>query len=293
MDHLRLDLRQALRTFVKNPGFTGVVVLTLALGIGANTAIFSLLDQVLVRLLPVKAPERLVLLHGPGSFSGRVSSHSNSFEPMSHPMFERLRDGNSIFAGMLAEYTTSVHLGDGGRTEDVHGDLVSGTYFEALGLKPALGRLFTREDDRVAGAHPLVVLGHGFWTRHFGADPGVVGRTVRVNDHPMTIVGVAPAGFHGIEVGESVEVYVPLAMQQQVMPTWPKALGDWRTRWLTVIARLKDDVSLPQATAAVNVLYGQLLQEDLATVNGPSDRYHCGEMPDLSAMSSRLCLPSD
>src|SRR5437899_3325936 len=83
-------------------------------------------------------------------------------------------DRNSVFAGMLAEYTTSVHLGDGGRTEDVHGDLVSGTYFETLGLQPALGRLFTREDDRVAGAHPLVVLGHGFWTRHFGADPGVV-----------------------------------------------------------------------------------------------------------------------
>ena len=276
MDDLRLELRQALRTFVKNPAFTAIVVLTLALGIGANTAIFSLLDQVLVRLLPVKEPERLVLLHGPGPFSGRVSSHASSFEPMSHPMFERLRDGNSVFAGMLAEYTAAVHLGAGGRTDDVHGDLVSGTYFETLGLPPAVGRLFTRDDDRVAGAHPLVVLGHGFWTRRFGADRSVVGRTVRVNDHPMTVIGVAPAGFHGIEVGESVDVFVPLAMQAQVMPTWPNAIGEWRTRWLTVMARLKDGVSVPQATAAINVLYGQLLQEDLATVKTPSDRFRIG-----------------
>jgi predicted permease len=273
MDDLRLDLRQALRSFAKNPAFTAVVVLTLALGIGANTAIFSLMDQVLVRLLPVKDAQRLVLLDGPGSFSGRTSSHSNTFIPMSHPMFERLRDGNTVFAGMLAEYTTSIHLGEGGQTDDVRADLVSGTYFETLGLAPAAGRLFTREDDRVAGGHPVVVLGHGFWTRRFAADRGVIGRTVRVNDHPMTVVGVGPPGFHGIEVGESVDVYVPLAMQQQVQPTWPKALGDWRTRWLTVVGRLKDDVSLPHATAAVNVLYGQLLQEDLATVKAPSDRF--------------------
>jgi hypothetical protein len=127
MDDLRLDVRQALRSFVKNPAFTAVVVLTLALGIGANTAIFSLMDQVLVRLLPVKEPERLVLLQGPGPFSGRVSSHSNTLETMSHPMFEHLRDQSTVFSGVLAEYTASIHLGEGGQTDDVRGDLVSGT----------------------------------------------------------------------------------------------------------------------------------------------------------------------
>jgi predicted permease len=284
MDDLRLDVRQALRSFVKNPAFTAVVVLTLALGIGANTAIFSLMDQVMMRLLPVKDPQRLVVLQSPGPFSGRSSSHSNTLVPMSHPMFEHLRDGSTVFQGVLAEYTTSIHLGEGGQTDDVNGDLVSGTYFETLGLRPALGRLFTRDDDRVPGGHPIVVLGHGFWTRRFGADRGILGRSLRVNDHPMTVVGVAPAGFHGIEVGESVDVYVPLAMQPQVLPTWPRGLGDWRTRWLTVMARLKDGVSVAQATASVNVLYGQLLREDLATVKTPSDRFR------IAFLQKRLVL---
>jgi len=275
MDDLRLDIRQALRGFLKNPAFTAVVVLTLALGIGANTAIFSLMDQVLVRLLPVKEPARLVLLHAPGPFSGRMSSHYNSFLPLSGPMFERLRDGNTVFDGMLAEYPSAVHFGAGGQTDDVRGDLVSGTYFDTLGLRPAAGRLFTRDDDRVAGAHPVVVISHGYWTRRFAANPSVIGSTVRVNDHPMTVVGVAPAGFHGIEVGETTDVYVPLAMQKQVLPTWPadRGIGDWRTAFLTVIGRLKKDVSREQASASLNVLYGQLLREDLATVKTPSDRF--------------------
>jgi predicted permease len=273
MDDLRLDVRQALRSFVKNPAFTAVVVLTLALGIGANTAIFSLMDQVLVRGLPVRDPERLVVLNGPGPFSGSSHSHSNTLTTMSHPMFEAIRDRNTVFSGVLAENRVPIHFGAGGQTDEVDGDLVSGTFFETLGLDAAAGRLFTREDDRVAGAHPLVVLGHGYWSRRFAADPGIIGSTVRINDHPMTVIGVAPAGFHGIEVGSSVDVYVPLAMMSQVMPTWTKGLGDWRTRFLIVMARLKDGVSREQASAATNVLYGQLLREDLATITTPSTRF--------------------
>ncbi|HEU0105138.1 MAG TPA: ABC transporter permease, partial [Vicinamibacteria bacterium] len=284
MEKLMQDLRYAVRSLLASPGFTVIAVLTLALGIGANTAIFSLMDQVMMRLLPVKDPGRLVLVQGPGPFSGRASSHSNTVQTMSHPMFEHLRDAGTVFSGVLAEYTASIHLGDGGQTDDVHGDLVSGTYFETLGLRPALGRLFTPDDDRVPGGHPVVVLGHGFWTRRFAADRGVLGRSLRVNDTAMTVIGVAPAGFHGIEVGESVDVYVPLAMQQQVLPTWPRALGDWRTRWLTVMARLKDGVSVAQATASVNVLYGQLLREDLATVKTPSDRFR------IAFLQKRLIL---
>jgi predicted permease len=284
MHDFGLDARQALRSFTKNPAFTAVIVLTLALGIGANTAIFSLMDQVLVRLLPVPEAERLVVLDGPGPSSGTTHSHSETLTPMSHPMFERLRDGNSVFSGVLAEFTTAVHFGAAGQTDEVRGDLVSGTYFDTLGLHPAAGRLFTKDDDRVPGGHPLVVLGHGFWTRRFAADPRMIGAAVRINDQPMTIIGVAPAGFHGIEVGESVDVYLPLAMQPQVIPTWSKGIGDWRTRWLTVVARLKDGVSLPQADAAINVLYGQLLQEDLATVKTPSDRFR------IAFLQKRLVL---
>jgi predicted permease len=273
MDDIGIDVRQALRSFAKNPAFSAIVVLTLALGIGANTAIFSLMDQVMLRLLPVHEPQRLVVLNGPGPFSGSSSSHSNTITTMSHPMFEAIRDRNSVFANVLAENRTAVHLGAGGQTDEVDADLVSGTFFETLGLAPAAGRLFTREDDRLPGGHPIVVLGHGYWSRRFAADPRLIGSTVRINDHPMTVIGVAPAGFHGIEVGSSVDVYVPLAMMAQVMPTWNKGLGDWRTRFLTVVARLKDGVSPEHAMASVNVLYGQILREDLATITTTSDRF--------------------
>jgi predicted permease len=273
VDVLLQDLRLALRSFTKNPGFTTVVVLTLALGVGANTAIFSLLDQVLVRQLEVAEPERLVLLDAPGPFEGSSHSHSGERTPMSHSMFTNLRDRNTVFSGVLGEHRTSAHLSVGGETLSVDADLVSGTFFEVLGLRPAAGRLFNAEDDRQAGGHPVVVLGHGFWQRRFGGSPGIVGQPVRVNDQPMTVVGIAPAGFHGIEVGESVDVYVPLAMQAQIIPTWKPAFGNWRTRWLTVMARLKGGVSVQEAQAQSGVLYAQLLQEDLATMSGKPERF--------------------
>jgi predicted permease len=273
MDDLRQDFRLALRGFAKNPGFTLVVVLTLALGIGANTAIFTLMDQVLLRLLPVADPERLVILDGPGAFSGSSHSHSDTLTPLSHPMFERLRDQNTVFAGVLAHFTTPLHLTVGTQTDNVNGDLVSGTFFETLGVKPAAGRLFAPEDDRVPGGHPVAVLSHGFWTRRFGADAKIVGQTVRVNDHAMTVVGVAPRGFHGVEVGDSTDVFVPIMMQAQVIPTWTRGLGDWRARWLEVMARLKDGVSPAEARAGINVLYRQLLREDLEHLETRSERF--------------------
>jgi predicted permease len=273
MDDLKQDFRLALRGFAKNPGFTLVVALTLALGIGANTAIFTLMDQVLLRLLPVADAERLVILDGPGPFSGSSHRHSDTLEPLSHPMFERLRDQNTVFAGVLAHYATALHLTVGAQTDNVNGDLVSGTFFETLGVKPAAGRLLTPEDDRVPGGHPVAVISHGFWTRRFAADPKVVGLAVRVNDHPMTVVGVAPRGFHGVEVGESADVFVPIMMQAQVIPTWTRGVGDWRARWLDVMARLKDGVSPAAASASVNVLYRQLLREDLEHLETKSERF--------------------
>jgi predicted permease len=276
MFEVQQDLRYALRGFVRTPAFTLVVVLTLALGIGANAAIFGLADQILLRTLPVRAPERLVLLHAPGPFSGASHNHNDNLEPLSHPMFEALRDRNQVFSGVLAHYAVPVHLTAGSDTESVSGDLVSGTFFDVLGVEPSVGRLFHADDDRAPGAHPLVVLGHEYWTRRFGSDPAVVGRGVRVNGTPMTVIGVAPRGFHGIEVGESMDLYVPLMMQHEVLPTWPRGLGDWRTRWLTVMARLKDGLSQEQALSGVNVLYGQILQEDLAHLVTTSERLRSG-----------------
>jgi len=273
MDDLGQDLRYALRTLASKPGFTLVVVLTLALGIGANTAIFTLMDQVLFRLLPVKEPERLVVVDAPGPFSGQSHNHSDTLTPMSHPLFLELRDKSGAFEGALAEYTTALHVNVGNQTDPVDGVLVSGTFFDVLGLRPAAGRLLGADDDRTPGAHPVVVLGHGFWTRRFAADPRAVGQTLLVNGQRMTVVGVAPAGFHGIDVGESPDVYVPLMMLPQVVPTWTRGLGDWRVRWLTVMARLKDGLTRDQAAARANVLYGQLLQEDLQRIESKSERF--------------------
>jgi predicted permease len=150
--------------------------------------------------------------------------------------------------------------------------MVSGTFFQVLGLRPALGRLFTPEDDRVASGHPVVVLGNRYFHRRFGGDASVVGRTLSINGHPMSVIGVAPPSFDGVEVGASIDVYVPLSMQQEVQPTWGKRLGDWRSRWLTCVARLKDGVSVDEARVAANVVYRQLIEEDLQHVQAPSER---------------------
>ncbi|MGH9335866.1 MAG: ABC transporter permease, partial [Vicinamibacteria bacterium] len=273
MNDIVQDLRFAFRTFRKNAGFTSVVLVTVAIGIGANTAIFGLMDQLLIRLLPVAEPERLVVLDGPGPFSGSTHNNSEVMTPFSHPMFEGLRDGNEVFSGVLAHYQAPIHLTVGDATENVSGDLVSGSFFPTLGVKPRLGRLFSSEDDVRPGGHPVVVLSHGFWVRRFARRTDVLGQAVRVNGEPMTIVGVAERGFHGVDVGGSVDVFVPLMMQAQVIPTWTRGLGDWRARWLTVMARLEDDVTPEEARAGANLLYRQLLQEDLKSVETQSQSF--------------------
>jgi predicted permease len=188
-------------------------------------------------------------------------------------MIEGLARQTPAFRGLLAHAPATAHLTADGATEPVIGDLVTGAFFEVLGLRPAHGRLLTPDDDRAPSAHPVVVLGHGYFERRFGGDPAVVGRTLHINNHPMTVVGVAPRGFHGIEVGASVDVYVPLAMQQELQPTWGLRLSDWRSRFLTAMARLEDGVSLDQAQAAANVAYARLLHEDLAHIKGGSEAF--------------------
>jgi predicted permease len=252
------ELRQALRQIARSPGFSLIVVLTLGLGIGANTAIFSLLDQVLLRRLPVSHPEELVVLDGPGAFSGRTEND----QAFSHPMYLDFRDRNQVFSGVIARFPAGVSVAHQGRTELANLELVSGNYLDVLGVAPALGRGLAPSDDVTPGGHPVVMLGHGYWQRRFGGDASLVGQALTVNGRPMTVVGVSPAGFHGIEVGADPDLYVPLAMKASMTPNWD-GLGDRKHRWLNVMARLKPGVSLAQAKAGMDVLYKQILAEDI------------------------------
>jgi predicted permease len=273
MDRLVQDLRHALRLLRKSPGFSLVVIATLALGIGANTAIFSLLDQLLVRLLPVKNPEELVLLSGPGPNMGFFQSTSESVQPFSHPMFADFRDrGGAVFDGVLARYPLELDVNDRGGTEKANGSLVSGTYFQVLGVGAAAGRVLTPADDVTEGAHPVAVVSHGYWVRRFGADPGLVGRAITVNGHPLTVVGVSAPGFHGMQIGRSDDLFVPMMMKAQMTPTW-NGLGDRRSMWVEVAARLKRGVSLPQAEAALAVVYRQALEAEAREMAGGSEKF--------------------
>jgi predicted permease len=263
------DFRYAVRTLRAAPGFTIVVVLTLALGIGANTAIFSLTDQVLLRMLPVKSPEQLVVLDGPGAFRGRTFNNGT----FSYPMYRDFRDQNTVFDGVLARFPASLTLLANGQAERVSGELVSGNYFDVLGVRAQIGRTLTPDDDRTPGGHPIAVLSHAYWMRRFAGDPSVLNRNISLNGLPMTIVGVTPSGFTGIVVGESPDVMVPVMMKAQMTPTWDD-LQSRTSKWLTVMARLKPGVSAAQAEAAMNVLYRQINEHELTQLTNVSQLFH-------------------
>jgi putative ABC transport system permease protein len=267
MHTLWQDVRFGLRMLAKNPGFTAIAIVTLALGIGANTAIFSLMNQVLLRRLPVQNPSELVVLHAPGPVTGRVSSDGDETQSFSYPMYKGLREGSAAVCGMLARSKFSASLATQGQTERGHGELVSGNYFEVLGVPPAIGRVFTLNDDRVPGGHPLAVLSYSYWTRRFAGDPNVLNKALLVNNVEMTIVGVARAGFSGVQIGESTDVFVPLMMAQQ-MTLDTKAIDGWNNYWMKVLARRKPGVSNKQAAAGINAAYHPLLEEQLPKITG-------------------------
>jgi predicted permease len=261
------DLRYGARTLMKNPGFTSIAVLTLALGIGANTAIFSLTDQILLRLLPVDKPQELVILRSPGPRQGRATSDSDIATSFSYPMYKDLRDRNNAFSGLLARYAVSLSVAGSGQTERADGELVSGNYFAVLGVGPALGRVFNQEDDRVPGAHPVVVLSHGYWTNRFAADPGILNRTLTVNGASMTVVGVARAGFYGVQIGQRPDLFIPIMMKAQITPNW-SGLDDHKDYWLAIMGRLKPGLSPAQAEELLRPTYRSLLEEVLPLITG-------------------------
>ncbi|HEU5131649.1 MAG TPA: ABC transporter permease, partial [Pyrinomonadaceae bacterium] len=250
------DIRYALRMLTKNPAFAGVVVLTLALGIGANAAIFSLLDQVLLQSLPVANPEQLVVL---SVYEAKQPDTNSSF---SYPMYQDLRDRNSVFSGVIARGGAQMNVSYGDQTERVRGELVSGNFYEVLGVRPWVGRLFTQDDDRTPRAHPVAVLSYKFWESRFNKDPSLIGKTILVNEQPVTVLGVTPPGFYGVDLSNNPDVRVPLMMTPVFNPLPATRLQSRRHQWLSLMARRKVDVSPEQAQASLSVTYQQIRESE-------------------------------
>jgi putative ABC transport system permease protein len=265
MQNLWKDITFGLRMLAKSPGFTAIAVITLALGIGANTAIFSLMNQILLRQLPLKNPNELVILRAPGPVTGHVSDDGDYTESFSYPMYKGLRDNNSVFTGILARYNFSASVASKGQTDRATGELVSGNYFEVLGVQPAVGRVFTQDDDRVPLAQPVVVLSYPYWTRHFGGDPSVLNKVLLINNVEMTVVGVSQSGFFGVQVGKPPDIFVPLMMTQP-MTSFGETLDGWNDYWMKVLARRKPGISEKQAEAGINAVYRPLLEEQLPQI---------------------------
>ncbi|HZF41248.1 MAG TPA: ABC transporter permease [Blastocatellia bacterium] len=267
-DEMFQDLRFGLRMLLKTPGFTLAAALSLALGIGANTAIFSLIDAVLLRSLPVREPEKLVLF-GKGEGVGETDDFPDrSWDLFSYPFYREMRRRNEVFSDVAATLSMSWTVHGVVNSNWASGEMlrinvqpISGSYFSTLGVHAGLGRVITDADDQVAGAHPVAVVSHAWWESRLGADPAAVGKTVTIDKVAYTIIGVAPKEFFGATVGQAPDMWIPLAMETQLPP------GHWKGRenpeWqsLHLIARLKDGVSAEQANAAVNLLFKQSLQE--------------------------------
>ncbi|MFN2566031.1 MAG: ABC transporter permease [Gemmatimonadaceae bacterium] len=256
MDTLVQDLRYAVRQLTRSPGFTLVAVATLALGIGANTALFTMAEAVLARPLPgVSANERLVWLAPINARGGRALM-------MSYPDYVDYRDRSGVFADLAAFEGTRFSLSTGGEPERVRGQIVSGNFFSVLGTPMQLGRGLTAEDDRTPGAHPVVVISHGLWQRRFEGDPTVIGRRLLVNGAPFTVVGVAPERFNGPTHAEPNDLWMPITMQARAYPQSPDMLSRRGTWWLQAVGRLKPTVVPQQANAAVAAVAAQIARED-------------------------------
>ena len=271
LETLAQDFRFNLRMLRKAPGFTAIAVLTLALGIGANTAIFSVLESVLLRSLPVHDPGELVVLTDPEAHGANFGSQGGSRSLLAYSEFEYLRDHNDVFPEMFAADSTmpdaEVVVGDSsaghGEKQQARIKLVSGGYFATLGVKPAAGRFFDSGVDRVRGGSPIAVVSYSFWKQRFGLNPSLLGKTIQIHQTSFEIIGVTPPGFFGETVGHSPDIWVPMMMQEAIYPGQdylsPSPLGilnEWE--WIQVMGRLKPGVSLAQANAVMNV---QFIQE--------------------------------
>ena len=259
MGRMLSDIRFALRSLRRSPLFTFVAVASLALGIGANTAIFTLMDQLMLRLLPVRDPQQLVMIWSTGPHMG----NNNGSRASSYPMYQDYQQKAGAFSYVFCRYATPLSVSFNGRTERVSGELVSGNYFQAMGVQPALGRVFSPEqDDRVYEGHPSVVLSYQYWTTRFASDPSVVGQKILINNYPMTVVGVSAAGFLGLDPANSPQIRVPIQMKPLMTPG-SDALGDRRSQWIQMFARMKPGYTVQTANASLQPLLTQILRQEL------------------------------
>ena len=276
MNSLIQDIRYSLRQLGKSPAFTATVIVTLALGIGANTAVFTLFDQVLLRMLPVERPKELVRFKYTGAFSGSASSFGgDTHNYFSYPMYKDLRDQNQVFTGVLAADKTQVGISWHNQAENQDGEMVSGNYFQLLGLKPALGRLLGPQDDTAKNANPVLVLSYSYWKTHFGAARDIVGQTVLINGHAFTVLGVAPEGFDSAIGGYRPGVFIPISMGDIAMP-WmaPREnLTNHQSIWLTLVGRLKPGTTNAQAEASLAPLWHNLRAYELTLYKSKSERF--------------------
>jgi predicted permease len=276
VQNLRQDVTYALRQLRRNPGFAAVAVLTLALGIGANTAIFSLLDQALLRSLPVRDPQKLVVLKATGDAWNGSSSNNGGEDNdyFSYPMYKDLRDRNQVFDGLVGTAPATAGFSRRSSSQVLDVELVTGNYFNLLGVQPTLGRVFSPADD-AANATPAVVVSFDFWRTSLASDPRVVGSSVSLNGHPFQVLGVAAPGFHSAVWGQTPQVFVPMAMLDQVTH-YGGPLQDHFSRWMNILGRLKTGVSANQAEASVAPLWHALRAEELKTLGKSSPRFVAG-----------------
>ena len=256
------NLKLALRTLFRTPFVTGVAILSLALGIGANAAIFSIFNQMLLSNLPVKQPETLVNLSSPGPKQGSTSCNNagSCDDVFSYPMFRDLQKMQTVFTDVAAHVSFGANLSFEGETISGEGMLVSGSYFPVLGVQPAIGRLISPSDDQKVGESPVVVLSHGYWTSRFGQRGDVVNRTMVVNGQTLTIVGVAPAGFSGTTLGSTPEVFVPITLRGQMQAGF-NGFANRRSYWAYLFARLRPGVSIDQARLGLDGLYTGIIND--------------------------------
>ncbi len=277
-DDLKRNVGYALRQIRFSPGSSATIILSLALGIGVNTALFSLADQALIRALPVDRPENLVLLEWEGRFIGDGRGEGKM---VPFPLLKELQDQNDFFEGVFARASETVHLSIDGEPDPVGAAIVSGSYFPTLGVRPALGRLLDESDDLKPDGHPVVVLSYDFWRNRLGGDPDIVGKRALVNSFPMTIAGVAEQGFHGVDWGRAPSLWVPVMMKRQATPNWSEPYQH-RARWLHLFGRLKPGVSREQAEAGLEPWFRAYLEADTRR----------GDWPQVTAEQLRGYLAS-
>ncbi|MGD0302214.1 MAG: ABC transporter permease, partial [Bryobacteraceae bacterium] len=261
MTSLWPDVRFSLRAIRRSPLFASVAILSLALGIGANTAIFSLMDQLMLRKLPIQNPDQLVMLFQQGAHNG-----SNMGGRMhSYPIYQDYQQKAAPFSEVLCRRLGAASVSVENQTERINLEMVSGNFFSMLGVKAAAGRVFnSHDDDRIFRGHPVAVLSYDYWDTRFARDPHVVGKKILVNNYPMTIVGVSAAGFAGIDPSESPQIRVPILMEPDMIPEWSWLdPADRRTRWVQVFARLKPGYTVESARAPLQGLFHQIREYEM------------------------------